>query len=288
VREALEAVVEGKVVVVAARYENERAWIGMAENNAGLALLVREQESSRGEQRLEALRDALLAETPTRIECFDISHTMGEATVASCVVWDGTAMKKSEYRRYNIAGITPGDDYAAMRQALTRRYEKVAAGEGVRPDLILIDGGKGQMGVAREVLAELGLDITMFGVAKGESRKPGLEELVFPDASRCTCAPTRRRCTSSRRSATRPTVLRSPATVPGVPKPATPPASKTSPGSGRRAAASCWRPSAASMVCGMPRWKTCAGWMASTGTWRNRYTMPCDSRSECVHAFQHT
>ncbi|MEN9478480.1 MAG: hypothetical protein RLZZ300_2621, partial [Pseudomonadota bacterium] len=182
VREALEAVVEGKVVVVAARYENERAWIGMAENNAGLALLVREQESSRGEQRLEALRDALqLAETPTRIECFDISHTMGEATVASCVVWDGTAMKKSEYRRYNIAGITPGDDYAAMRQALTRRYEKVAAGEGVRPDLILIDGGKGQMGVAREVLAELGLDITMFGVAKGESRKPGLEELVFPD-----------------------------------------------------------------------------------------------------------
>ena len=182
VREALEAIVDGKVVVVAARYENERAWIGMAENNAGLALLAREQESSRGEQRLEALRDALqLADTPRRIECFDISHTMGEATVASCVVWDGSAMKKSEYRRYNIAGITPGDDYAAMRQALTRRYEKVASGEGVRPDLILIDGGKGQMGVAREVLAELGLDITMFGVAKGESRKPGLEELVFPD-----------------------------------------------------------------------------------------------------------
>jgi len=154
----------------------------MAENNAGLALLAREQESSRGEARLEALRDALdLVDTPNRIECFDISHTMGEATVASCVVWDGKAMKKSEYRRYNIAGITPGDDYAAMRQALTRRYEKVAAGEGVRPDLILIDGGKGQMGVASEVLAELGLDIAMFGVAKGESRKPGLEELVFPD-----------------------------------------------------------------------------------------------------------
>ena len=183
VKEALEEVIEGKVVVVAARYENERAWIGMAENNASLALLAREQESSRGEQRLDALREAIgLAETPSRIECFDISHTMGEATVASCVVWDGKAMKKSEYRRYNIAGITPGDDYAAMRQALTRRYEKVAAGEGVCPDVILIDGGKGQMGVAKEVLAELGLEsITMFGVAKGESRKPGLEELVFPD-----------------------------------------------------------------------------------------------------------
>jgi len=183
VKEALEEVVEGKVAVMAARYENERAWMGMAENNAGLALLAREQESARGEQRLDALRDALgLADTPNRIECFDISHTMGESTVASCVVWDGKAMKKSEYRRYNISGITPGDDYAAMRQALTRRYEKVAAGEGVQPDLILIDGGKGQMGVAKEVLAELGLEaITMFGVAKGESRKPGLEELVFPD-----------------------------------------------------------------------------------------------------------
>ncbi|WP_374246258.1 excinuclease ABC subunit UvrC [Zoogloea sp.] len=183
VKEALEEAVEGKVTVVAARYENERAWIGMAENNASLALLAREQESSRGEQRLDALRDAIgLAETPSRIECFDISHTMGEATVASCVVWDGKAMKKSEYRRYNIAGITAGDDYAAMRQALTRRYEKVAAGEGVCPDVILIDGGKGQMGVAKEVLAELGLEsIAMFGVAKGESRKPGLETLVFPD-----------------------------------------------------------------------------------------------------------
>ncbi|MDD3354445.1 excinuclease ABC subunit UvrC [Zoogloea sp.] len=183
VREALEEVIEGKAMVLAPRFEAERAWMGMAENNAGLALLAREQASTRGELRLEALRDALgLDDIPGRIECFDISHTMGESTVASCVVWDGKAMKHSEYRRYNISGITPGDDYAAMRQALTRRYEKVASGEGVRPDVILIDGGKGQMGVAREVLAELGLEsITMFGVAKGESRKPGLEELVFPD-----------------------------------------------------------------------------------------------------------
>lgn len=183
IRETLDEVAEGKVTVMAPRYENERAWMGMAENNAVLALLAREQESSRGEQRLEALRDVLgLADTPHRIECFDISHTMGESTVASCVVWEGTAMKKSEYRRYNIAGITAGDDYAAMRQVLTRRYEKVATGEAVRPDLILIDGGRGQMGVAKDVLAEVGLEsITMFGVAKGESRKPGLEELVFPD-----------------------------------------------------------------------------------------------------------
>ncbi len=182
VRAALDEVLEGKFSLHHARFEHERAWMGMAENNAHLAILAREQVSARGGQRLEALRDALgLAEVPGRIECFDISHTMGEATVASCVVWDGDGMKKSEYRRYNIGGITPGDDYAAMRQALTRRYEKVAAGEGVRPDLILIDGGKGQMGVAQEVLDELGLDITMFGVAKGEARKPGLETLVFPD-----------------------------------------------------------------------------------------------------------
>ena len=182
-REALEAVVEGKAPVAAPRFENERAWMGMAENNAGLALLARQQVSARGEQRLDALRDALaLGDPPKRIECFDISHTLGEATVASCVVWDGAGMKKSEYRRYNITGITPGDDYAAMRQALTRRYEKVAAGEGARPDLILIDGGKGQLGVAHEVLTELGLtEIGLVGVAKGESRKPGLEELVFPD-----------------------------------------------------------------------------------------------------------
>jgi excinuclease ABC subunit C len=109
---------------------------------------------------------------------------MGEATVASCVICVDGAMKNGEYRRYNIAGITPGDDYAAMRQALTRRYEKVAAGEGVRPDLILIDGGKGQVGAAREVLSELGLaDLPAVGVAKGEERKPGLETLLLPDTA---------------------------------------------------------------------------------------------------------
>ena len=132
--------------------------------------------------RLAALRETLDLPQLNRIECFDISHTMGEATVASCVVCEAGAMKRAEYRRYNITGITPGDDFAAMRQALERRYGKVAAGEGVCPDLILIDGGKGQVSAARAILAEVGLEsVAMVGVAKGEGRKAGLETLIFPD-----------------------------------------------------------------------------------------------------------
>ncbi len=166
------------------RNEMERAWLAVAERNARLAIEAQVMQKANAEGRLERLREALgVAETLHRIECFDISHTMGEATVASCVVCVDGAMKKGEYRRYNIAGITPGDDYAAIHQALTRRYEKVAAGEGVRPDLILIDGGKGQAGAAREVLSELGLaDLPAVGVAKGEERKPGLETLLLPEA----------------------------------------------------------------------------------------------------------
>ncbi|MEW6165991.1 MAG: excinuclease ABC subunit UvrC [Pseudomonadota bacterium] len=162
-----------------AKNEMERAWIGMALDNARLALTARRQSQARATGRLEALRAALdLPEAPRRIECFDISHTMGEGTVASCVVCVDGAMKKSDYRRFNIEGITPGDDYAAMRQALTRRYEKVSAGGTAAPDLVLIDGGKGQHGVAREVFAELGLgDLASVGVAKGEERRPGLETL---------------------------------------------------------------------------------------------------------------
>jgi excinuclease ABC subunit C len=162
-----------------ARNEMERAWLEMALNNARLAVAARRQAKGRASGRLEALRAALeLAEPPRRIECFDISHTMGEGTVASCVVCVDGAMKKGDYRRFNIEDITPGDDYAAMRQALTRRYEKVATGETAAPDLVLIDGGKGQHRVAREVFAELGLDhLASIGVAKGEERKPGLETL---------------------------------------------------------------------------------------------------------------
>ena len=175
----------GKHVAVSLpRNEMERAWLGMAVNNARLAIEARRHAAGSAHQRLEALCEALgLNEPPARIECFDISHTQGEGTVASCVVCVEGTMKKSEYRRFNISGIQPGDDYAAMRQALTRRYEKVAAGEAVAPDLILIDGGKGQLGVAHEVLAELGLQhLASIGVAKGEGRKPGLETLLVGDA----------------------------------------------------------------------------------------------------------
>ncbi len=161
-----------------------RVWVSMAEKNALLAIEQRLSQHATQETRLAALIEALgFTENVARIECFDISHTMGEATVASCVVYDLAAMQNSEYRRYNISGIEPGDDYGAMRSVLTRRYQKIAAGEGKLPDLILIDGGKGQVGVAHEVLSELGLnEIELVGVAKGPERKAGLEELIFADA----------------------------------------------------------------------------------------------------------
>ncbi|WP_443080957.1 excinuclease ABC subunit UvrC [Uliginosibacterium sp. H1] len=183
VRAVLEEACEKPPGVIAARFASEKAWVEMAEQNAQLAITARLRDTSRAGEQLDALQAAMgLSERPVRIECFDISHTQGEATVASCVVWEGEGMKKGEYRRFNIAGIEPGDDYAAMRQALTRRYEKVAAGEGMRPDVILIDGGKGQVGVAYEVLTELGLEsICMVGVAKGEERKAGMEQLIWAD-----------------------------------------------------------------------------------------------------------
>ena len=132
-------------------------------------------------QRFLALQQAFdLPEMPKRLECFDISHTMGEATVASCVVFDVNGPLKSEYRRFNIEGITPGDDYAAMAQALDRRYSKVLSSEGVLPDLIVIDGGKGQMTQAINVVDNLQLSgVNLLGVAKGPTRKAGLEQLFL-------------------------------------------------------------------------------------------------------------
>jgi len=172
-----------KIRIITNAIGDKRVWLKMAQTNAELALTQKTREASNQEARLLALREALhLSETTERIECFDISHTMGEATVASCVVFDKGNLQNSEYRRYNITGITPGDDYAAMRDVLTMRYKKVAAGEGKRPDLVFIDGGKGQLGVAIEVMQEVGLaDILLVGIAKGEERKPGLETMIFSD-----------------------------------------------------------------------------------------------------------
>jgi len=129
--------------------------------------------------RFEILQEVLnLDAIPQRIECFDISHTMGEATVASCVVCDPSGAVKSDYRRFNIEGITGGDDYAAMTQALTRRYRKIKEGEGKLPDILLIDGGKGQLTQAENVLEELQIDgVMLIGVSKGPDRRAGLELL---------------------------------------------------------------------------------------------------------------
>jgi len=172
-----------KVKINTSAVGDKRVWLKMAQKNAELALSQRAATAANQSAKLLALREALhLPDSTHRIECFDISHTMGEATVGSCVVFDRGDMQNSEYRRYNITGITPGDDYAAMRDVLTRRYKKVAAGEGVKPDLIFIDGGKGQLGVAVEVMAEVGLeDILLVGIAKGEERRPGLETMIFSD-----------------------------------------------------------------------------------------------------------
>lgn len=169
------------VIASGAARGERRVWLEMAAKNARLALAQRAREKTTQEGRIVALRESLgLPESAQRIECFDISHTMGEAAVASCVVYDRHAMQKAEYRRFNMRALTPGDDYAAMRQALTRRYERVTAGAGKVPDLILVDGGRGQLNAARAALAELGLnDVTVIGVAKGAERKAGMEELVL-------------------------------------------------------------------------------------------------------------
>ena len=171
----------GRRVSLRTRVRAERArWMEMARGNALIAVRARLGSQAGYAARIQALRDALgLEESPERMECFDISHTGGERTVASCVVFNAEGPAKSDYRRFNIEGITPGDDYAALHQALTRRYKRIKDGEFPYPDLLFIDGGRGQLGSVAEALQELGVleGVRLVGVSKGPDRRPGAEQL---------------------------------------------------------------------------------------------------------------
>ncbi|MDR6840516.1 excinuclease ABC subunit UvrC [Pseudoxanthomonas sacheonensis] len=180
---ALSAAAERKVQLKW-NVRGERAgYLQLATRNAEITLASELSSRNAQQVRSEALRDLLgLSEPAKRVECFDISHTMGEATVASCVVFDANGPLRSQYRRYNITGIEPGDDYAAMRQAIERRFRRAVEEGGVLPEVLLIDGGAGQLTQARSALAELGVDsVTLVGVAKGEERRAGHETLILAD-----------------------------------------------------------------------------------------------------------
>ena len=158
-------------------------WVELAQRTAEQNLTAKLASKQTLEQRFESLRETLeLDETPQRLECFDISHSSGEAVVASCVVFDSNGALKSDYRRFNIENITDGDDYAAMEQAVRRRYTRLMKGEGKLPDILLIDGGKGQISTVKTVLTDLGVvGVMVVGVAKGTTRKPGMETLILAD-----------------------------------------------------------------------------------------------------------
>ncbi|MDE2003738.1 MAG: excinuclease ABC subunit UvrC [Betaproteobacteria bacterium] len=182
----------GRKVEIATNPGGERrVWVTMATQNATLAIRQRLAQKATQEERLAALQEALdLPPSTQRIECFDVSHTMGEAAVASCVIFDRLAMQTSEYRRFNVTPAQGGDDYAAMREALSRRCARIVAGEYPAPDLLVIDGGRGQVSVAAEVLAEQGLhQVPLIGIAKGPERKPGLEDIVLPGRERALNLP---------------------------------------------------------------------------------------------------
>jgi excinuclease ABC subunit C len=181
----------GHKVTLTCRPRGERArWLKMCEANAAQALETRLNSAAGMKERRRALQEMLdLPQPPARIEGFDISHTRGEGTMASCVVFDADGPRKQDYRRFGIEGIAPGDDYAAMRQALTRRYARLQKEAAPLPDILLIDGGKGQTGVAREVMAELDVDsVLVVGVSKGPDRRAGLELIHVPAYDR-TLAP---------------------------------------------------------------------------------------------------
>ncbi|MET0378574.1 MAG: excinuclease ABC subunit UvrC, partial [Spongiibacteraceae bacterium] len=177
------AIARGRKMQITQRVRGNRAkWLELAITTAQQNLATRIANRQTQSQRFDALQEALgLDEIPQRLECFDISHSSGEAAVASCVVFDGSGPLKSDYRKFNIQGITPGDDYAAMQQALSRRYARLKRGEGKMPDILFIDGGKGQVAQAMAVLEELQIDeVLVIGIAKGADRKPGLETLIRP------------------------------------------------------------------------------------------------------------
>ncbi len=175
----------GRRVVITAKPRGHRArWVDMAAANADIALAQQLSSKATLRDQIAAVQDALaLEEAPERIECFDISHTQGEATVASCVVFGPEGPLKSDYRRFNIRDVAAGDDYAAMEQALTRRYSRVRREEAKFPDVVLIDGGKGQLGRAKEVFDRLDIaGVAIAGIAKGPSRKAGLESILLPNS----------------------------------------------------------------------------------------------------------
>ena len=179
----------GRKIGISSRVKSQRLkWIQLASSAAEQNLLQRLGSKANLQQRFESLQDVLqLDEMPERMECFDISHSGGELTVASCVVFNQQGPLKSDYRRFNIEGIKEGDDYAAMEQALTRRYTRIQKGEGVLPSLLVIDGGKGQLNKAKEAMAELGIQqVCLLGIAKGTTRKAGFETLVFDDGRELT------------------------------------------------------------------------------------------------------
>jgi len=182
----------GKKVTIADTVRSHRQrWVDMAQTNAEQSLGSHMANRNNLQQRFEALQQALdLPEMPERLECFDISHSSGEATVASCVVFDQNGPLKSDYRRFNIDGITPGDDYAAMAQALNRRYTRLKKGEGRVPDILFIDGGKGQLKEAEKMMEELQVSgVLLVGVAKGPTRKAGLESLFMPGSEEIVLSP---------------------------------------------------------------------------------------------------
>lgn len=179
-REALQAIAGRRVALRSTVRQTRAAWVKLAAQAALQNLQARLAIKQSIAQRFEALQEALqMSELPQRIECFDVSHSSGEAPVASCVVFDTGGARKTDYRRYNIKGVIGGDDYAAMEQALRRRFNRLAEGEGIKPDILLIDGGKGQLTQAEQVLRDLDInEIVVLGIAKGSTRKAGMEQVL--------------------------------------------------------------------------------------------------------------